>query len=476
MFNQWIIMLREQVYTLRKITITLDMAIVVGSFLIAYYLRRSEGAVGYMHLYAWLLLFALPSWFLLLQHFGLYESQRISTYTSVVLAIFKVHIFGAIILSSIVFFLDPHAFSRLLFGYFLLLSFSLTVLYRISAKLFLGSIRKNGYNFKNILVVGSGNCAFEISELISGQNSWGLKVIKTIVVTGDAQAVDDRGIQIIRSLEEIIIFCKENIVDEVVFALEKEPPFSMELMLQELQGLGLTSRVIINSQAPYSIKPEVGLFHNFIPIITYRCNELTSDQRVFKRCIDIVGSLVGLTITALMLPFIVLSIKLDSPGPIFFGQPRVRENGRSFTCWKFRTMNVNAEAEKQQLMAQNEMNGAMFKLKNDPRVTAVGAFLRKLSIDEFPQFWNVLLGDMSLVGTRPPTPNEVATYENWHRRRISIKPGITGLWQISGRNKIKNFDDVVRLDIKYIESWTVWLDIKIIFITPWVMFSREGAS
>jgi len=126
-------------------------------------------------------------------------------------------------------------------------------------------------------------------------------------------------------------------------------------------------------------------------------------------------------------------------------------------------------------MVHNEMQGAMFKIKNDPRITRVGMFLRKTSLDELPQFWNVLKGEMSLVGTRPPTLDEVTAYKNWHRKRISIKPGITGLWQISGRNQIKDFDDVVRLDLYYIETWTIWLDIKIIIKTPQVMFTRQGA-
>lgn len=136
----------------------------------------------------------------------------------------------------------------------------------------------------------------------------------------------------------------------------------------------------------------------------------------------------------------------------------------------------NAESKKNELLALNEMNGAMFKLKNDPRITKIGRFLRKTSLDEFPQFWNVLCGEMSLVGTRPPTPEEVASYEDWHRKRISIKPGITGLWQVSGRSQIQNFDDVVRLDLAYIETWSIWLDIQIILKTPLVMISRNGAS
>jgi lipopolysaccharide/colanic/teichoic acid biosynthesis glycosyltransferase len=138
-------------------------------------------------------------------------------------------------------------------------------------------------------------------------------------------------------------------------------------------------------------------------------------------------------------------------------------------------MFIDAETRKQELMAHNEMNGAMFKMKNDPRVTRVGRFIRKTSIDELPQFWNVLKGEMSLVGTRPPTPDEVATYENWHRKRICIKPGITGLWQVSGRNQIQDFDEVVRLDIRYIEEWSLWLDIKLLFKTIWVVIASKGA-
>jgi lipopolysaccharide/colanic/teichoic acid biosynthesis glycosyltransferase len=139
-------------------------------------------------------------------------------------------------------------------------------------------------------------------------------------------------------------------------------------------------------------------------------------------------------------------------------------------------MYQDAEQRKQELASQNEMAGAIFKISNDPRVTRVGRFIRRTSLDELPQFWNVLRGEMSLVGTRPPTPDEVAAYENWHHKRICIKPGITGLWQVSGRNEIADFDDVVRLDLQYIENWTLWLDVKILFKTIWVVFARQGAS
>ncbi|MBW6511791.1 MAG: sugar transferase [Desulfuromonadaceae bacterium] len=178
---------------------------------------------------------------------------------------------------------------------------------------------------------------------------------------------------------------------------------------------------------------------------------------------------------ALFFPLLALAIRLDSKGAIFFSQDRVGENGRVFTCWKLRTMVLDAAAQQDALQCHNQMQGAMFKIKDDPRLTRVGKYLRQFSLDEFPQFWNDLKGEMSLVGTRPPTPDEVALYENWHRRRICIKPGITGLWQLSGRSDINDFDQIVRLDLQYIDNWSLWLDIKLLLKTVWVVLARRGA-
>lgn len=172
-----------------------------------------------------------------------------------------------------------------------------------------------------------------------------------------------------------------------------------------------------------------------------------------------------------------LAIKLDSKGPVLFKQVRVGMNGRQFKIFKFRTMCADAEAKKKELMNQNEMgNNLMFKMENDPRITKVGGFLRKTSIDELPQFFNVLRGEMSLVGTRPPTVDEVSEYDRSHWRRISIKPGITGMWQVSGRSNIKDFDEVVKLDTQYIDNWSVWLDIKILFKTVFLVFNRKSGA
>jgi exopolysaccharide biosynthesis polyprenyl glycosylphosphotransferase len=195
-----------------------------------------------------------------------------------------------------------------------------------------------------------------------------------------------------------------------------------------------------------------------------------------KRLMDIVGALVGLCITAVATIFLAPAILLESPGPLFFKQIRIGKNGRRFTFYKFRSMYVDAEERKKELMAQNEMQGNMFKMTNDPRITKVGKFIRKTSLDELPQFWNVLKGDMSLVGTRPPTEDEYLHYEGWQKRRISFRPGITGLWQISGRSNIKDFNEVVKLDLEYIDNWSIGLDMKIILKTVYAVFRGVGAE
>ena len=181
-------------------------------------------------------------------------------------------------------------------------------------------------------------------------------------------------------------------------------------------------------------------------------------------------------ITIVLTPFVALAIRLDSPGPIFFAQTRIGKNGRRFKIYKFRSMYVDAEARKKELESQNEMQGLMFKMENDPRITRVGKFIRKTSIDELPQFFNIVKGDMSLVGTRPPTEDEFEQYNSHYRRRISMTPGLTGLWQISGRSDIVDFDEVVKLDLEYIDNWTVWLDIKILFMTVGAVLKGRGSK
>ncbi|MDY6939214.1 MAG: sugar transferase [Cyanobacteriota bacterium] len=198
-----------------------------------------------------------------------------------------------------------------------------------------------------------------------------------------------------------------------------------------------------------------------------------STQSAFKRFLDIVGSLVGLFILAIIFLPIAIAIQLDSPGPILYSQNRHGLHGKTFTIYKFRSMVSDADSLKE--LVNNEANGLIFKNTQDFRITRVGCFLRKTSLDEFPQFWNVLVGDMSLVGTRPPTTDEVVRYEKHHWQRLSVKPGITGEWQVSGRSQITDFESIVSLDLRYQTRWTPWYDLTIILKTLYVVFAKVGA-
>ncbi|MEM9004513.1 MAG: sugar transferase [Cyanobacteria bacterium P01_F01_bin.86] len=192
-----------------------------------------------------------------------------------------------------------------------------------------------------------------------------------------------------------------------------------------------------------------------------------------KRLIDIVGALAGLIITAILFIPIAVAIQLDNPGPIFYSQVRCGYQGKPFRIWKFRSMVANADAMKH--LVENEAQGLIFKNKSDPRITRVGAFLRKTSLDEFPQFWNVLMGNMSLVGTRPPTLDEVMQYTAHHWRRLEVKPGITGEWQARGRSEVDDFEAIVSMDLRYQEQWSVLYDIELILVTALAVFRRKGA-
>lgn len=198
-----------------------------------------------------------------------------------------------------------------------------------------------------------------------------------------------------------------------------------------------------------------------------------SAYSLFKRCLDIVGSVVGLLILGILFVPVALAIKLDNPGPILYSQERYGLQGRAFRIWKFRSMVVNADQLKAQV--SNEASGLIFKNKQDPRITRVGRFLRKSSLDELPQFWNVLVGEMSLVGTRPPTADEVAHYNERHWQRLNVKPGLTGEWQVNGRSSVKDFEEIVNLDLRYQEQWHPLYDLVIIVKTIYVIFAKHGA-
>ncbi len=223
------------------------------------------------------------------------------------------------------------------------------------------------------------------------------------------------------------------------------------------QGAASSRSTVLEIQAPSFLVEEVH----------------PSTQSFWKRCLDVAGAIVGLTVTSVLFIPITIAIQLDNPGPILYSQERCGLGGKRFRIWKFRSMIANADAMKRSL--KNEASGHIFKITDDPRVTKVGKFLRRTSLDEFPQFWNVLMGDMSLVGTRPPTVDEVSHYDRHHWRRLAVKPGITGVWQVNGRSEVKDFEDIVKLDLSYQDQWSFGDDLRIIFKTVWVVFNKDGA-
>lgn len=284
------------------------------------------------------------------------------------------------------------------------------------------------------------------------------------------------GIEYIGSVSELEKIIRKYNIDQVYIMQKRERDI---VVIQQYIDLciqmGVTCRVVVDiyrRRKSYSYNSSVGTY----PVITYHTISLNNWELLVKRIFDIIFSLLAIIITSPVMLLTVVAIKLDSPGPALFKQVRVGKNGRHFKIWKFRSMYVDAEEMKHKLLSQNEVkDGMMFKMKNDPRITRVGKVIRKLSIDELPQFFNVLSGSMSFVGTRPPTLDEVEKYQTNQWRRISIKPGITGMWQVSGRSNIKDFNEVVRLDVEYIDSWNLLLDLKLLLKTVSVVFAHTDS-
>lgn len=273
-----------------------------------------------------------------------------------------------------------------------------------------------------------------------------------------------------------IDFLRQEAIDEVIIDMPGQNIPFINAFVQQLEVMGIRVTVTLNT---YGIKGHIqGLNHcDSYASLTFTARSFTSLELFLKRSIDIIGGLLGTLAACIVGIFLIPAIKIESPGPAIFKQLRIGTNGRRFYMYKFRSMYIDAEERLGELEAQNEMqSNLIFKIKNDPRITKVGKFIRKTSLDEFPQFLNVLKGDMSLVGTRPPTEKEFLQYEDRHKRRLSLKPGITGMWQVSGRSEIQDFEDILQLDLAYIDNWSVGLDLKILFKTVLVVLTGKGAE
>lgn len=294
----------------------------------------------------------------------------------------------------------------------------------------------------------------------------------------DKELSDKKVFNILGVIDDLEQIVRSNEIDQVYFILHSDDSVAqIQQYIDICLEMGVTVKVVMDvsysrrMHRSNSYVSSVGTY----PLITYHTITLNSYEQAIKRIMDLVVSILATIIFSPIMIITAIAIKIDSPGPVFFKQLRVGQNGRTFNIYKFRSMCKDAEERKEELLDRNEMDGYMFKIKDDPRITRVGKFIRRTSIDELPQLFNVIKGDMSLVGTRPPTIEEVSKYERGQWRRISIRPGITGLWQISGRNDITSFDEVVELDLRYIDNWTLNADLAILFKTIGVLLTKKGA-
>lgn len=368
--------------------------------------------------------------------------------------------------------------SRLVMGYFFAINTVMIWLVHIFIRN-RDRIMRSRRNASNLLIVTTEERVEEIVSrfLRSKEVNWNIAGV--VLLGGGHMPEGLEEIPVISDQEDAYLeYATQHVVDEVfiqVDMIQKREKFLKNMVLEfEKMGVVVNLNLDLFDLGPAGEKRIYNLeqYH----VVAFSSRLFDYRMVVLKRLIDIFGALVGLMITIpvglVLAPFLLL----ESPGPLVFCQQRVGVNGRIFNFYKFRSMYADAEERKKELMAQNEVQGLMFKMEHDPRITKVGEFIRKTSIDELPQFWNVLKGDMSLVGTRPPTLDEYQQYSYYQKRRISFRPGITGLWQISGRSDIKDFDEVVKLDLEYIDNWSLLLDFKIIFKTILVVFRGSGAK
>ena len=295
------------------------------------------------------------------------------------------------------------------------------------------------------------------------------------IVTDDPSLVGSsiENIPIVADINGLEDYVLTNIVDDVLIGVEND--MERGLLIQYFLEMGVVVHMAImssDSPLPNARIEEIGDMF----VLTTSNSAASTWQLMVKRLADIIGGLIGCLITGIAYIFVAPQIKKADPGPVFFHQTRIGKNGRRFELYKFRSMYMDAEERKAELMDLNEMEGPMFKIKDDPRILPkIGTRIRNWSIDELPQFWNILKGDMSLVGTRPPTLEEFECYEPHHKARLSFRPGLTGLWQVSGRNRIDEFEEIVRLDTEYIKNWSIKEDIIIILKTFVVVFKRKGS-
>ncbi len=481
-------MLKQKASMIARVVYFLDLAFTSVAFFGAFWIRDVIAPMvsprhfptglfplqDYLRIYPLVLII----WSILFFTYHSYHSHRTVPLTRETLTTLRVVLAGSVILATLAYLIPLRQLSRSWFALFVMLSATLLVFQRILLRVLARYVRAKGLNYRTVLIVGTGRRAIEVARMISGHKYWGYKILG-FVSDGHRLANGWSSYRVfgfvpdLRSLLENRVDFPEPI-DEIVFAVTRKKLDEMKQIFLMCEELGIRTRVAMNFFSNRVARIELEELEG-IPFLTFTTTPSNESQLAFKRLLDVAVAMFILVLSLPALLIAALGIKLSSPGSVLFKQERIGLNGRSFLLYKFRTMIEDAHERRGEVSHLNEMSGPVFKLKDDPRVTTIGRILRRFSLDELPQLWNVLKGDMSIVGPRPPIPEEVASYHRWHRRRLSMKPGLTCLWQISGRNNI-DFDRWMQLDLQYIDNWSPSLDLKILLRTIPAVLSGRGAS
>ncbi len=479
-------MLREHNKIFRRIHKAWDIFLTAAAFGAAYVIKKyffSGPLQGLSTLpnYYILLLLSIIVWYVVFEIAGFYQPYRKRTFFEISGDIIKALAVNFFILASFLFIFKIHGVSRIFIGLFFMLNFSLLLASKWFVYLILGNIRKRGLNTRYILIAGCNERVREIGEDIRKRRETGYRIIGCL--TTNENDINDSiagEISVLGSINELNKIMTLYTVDELIIAEPLRKIKDVAKYINEAENQGVTVHILPEWGVRQSgFIPKIGDFKldDFLgtPTLSLFTTPSIKPDILIKYAFDYIIS--GILMVFFSIPFLVIAIMIKSvsKGPVFFKQERVGLNGRKFTLYKFRTMAVGAENRKTELMSVNESDGPVFKIKKDPRIIPyVGTFLRKTFLDELPQLVNILKGEMSLVGPRPPEPGEVNLYDFWQRRRLSMKPGMTCIWQTShDRNEI-TFNDWVRMDLEYIDNWSLKLDFKLLYKTAIAVFMGNG--